>query len=248
VDGIVENSYLQQVTGMRFNDPQVPYQIKQLMAEALFYLLRHGYIAPKGQDSYQNAPVSHNYNVTERGREWFDGAEPLPEDAKGYMDFLRQLVPTRDPVIDQYIVEALVAFEHESYFATAVMVGAASEKAIYLLATSLLVALMPSPKRARLEGLMKKRSLNLLLENVRETIGAACSGNPPPIPYAASEGAAAHLPSLFEAIRTQRNDAVHPMNGMVSAPSVRMLLRTFPYALSTTESLRSWCEAHPGSL
>jgi len=53
---------------------------------------------------------------------------------------------------------------------------------------------------------------------------------------------------LFEAIRTQRNDAVHPMLAVVSASSVRLLLHSFSYALETTEKLRAWLDANPATL
>lgn len=248
VEGIVKNDQFQQATGRSFNEQHLPDQITQLIAEALFYLVRHGYVAPRAQSSYLNHPAWHTYNVTKRGWEWLGGAEPVPEDAKGYMEFLRQLVPNLDPVMEQYIIEALTAFDREAYFATAVMVGAASEKAAYLLAASLLTALQPSPRRGTLEGLLNKRQLFQLLDFVRKTIEDSSSGSSAPIPYSASEGASAHLASLFEAIRTQRNDAVHPMLAVVSASSVRLLLHSFPYALSTTEKLRAWLDANPGSL
>ena len=248
VEGIVKNDQFQQATGMSFNEQRLPDQIKQLIAEALFYLVRHGYVALRAQSSYLNHPTWHSYNVTRRGQEYFNGREPVPEEAKSYLEFLRQLLPNFDSVIEQYVTEALTAFDRDAYFAAAVMVGAASEKAIYLLATSLLVALKASHKRTKLEGLLKKRSLNQLLEFVGETIKAASSCSPPLIPYPVSEGAPPHLQSLFEAIRIQRNDAVHPMNALVSASSVRLLLHSFPYALSTTEKLRAWFDTNPGSL
>ena len=248
VEAIVKNDHFQQATGMSFNESSIPDQIKQLIAEALFYLLRHGYIAPRAQNSYLNHPAWHSYNVTRQGQEYFNGSEPVPEEAKSYLEFLRQLVPTLDSVIEQYVTEALTAFEREAYFATAVMVGAASEKTIYLLAASLLIALPPSPRRRTLEGLLNKRQLFALLDFVRKTIEDSCSGSSAQIPYSASEGASAHLASLFEAIRTQRNDAVHPMLAVVSASSVRLLLHSLPYALGTTEKLRAWFDANPGLL
>ena len=54
-----------------------------------------------------------------------------------------------------------------------------------------------------------------------------------------------HLMSMFEAVRTQRNDAVHPTTGQVSADSVRLLTASFPYALSKSEELRTWLIANP---
>jgi hypothetical protein len=86
------------------------------------------------------------------------------------------------------------------------------------------------------------------LDCVRKTIEDGSTGNPALIPYSVSEGASPHLASLFEAIRTQRNDAVHPMNATVSASSVRLLLCSFPYALGRTEKLRAWLGANPAVL
>ena len=56
----------------------------------------------------------------------------LPEDALRYMKFLHEMVPTLDSVIEQYVSESLIAFEREALFASAVMLGAASEKRLYL--------------------------------------------------------------------------------------------------------------------
>jgi hypothetical protein len=54
--------------------------------------------------------------------------------------------------------------------------------------------------------------------------------------------------SLFEAIRVQRNNAVHPMNAKVSEESVRILIQSFPYALAKSETLRNWSIANTGSI
>jgi hypothetical protein len=246
--GIVKNDSFHMSTGNPFDDAKIPYQVKQLLAEAHFYLFRHGYIAPMAADSYKNHPTWNRYNVTIRGQEYFSGSDPIPEDARSYLEFLRQLLPALDTVIMQYIVEALKAFEREAYFATAVMIGAASEKAVYLLADSLVRALKSTARRTALEKALGGRSLFALLDQVRETIDTESAGKNAPIPYSASEGASAHLASLFEAIRTQRNDAVHPMKGTVSASSVRLLLHSLPSALATTEKLKAWFDANPGSL
>jgi hypothetical protein len=54
--------------------------------------------------------------------------------------------------------------------------------------------------------------------------------------------------SLFDSIRLQRNDAIHPMNFVVSADSVRFALNAFPLAFEKVEALRQWCNAHPATL
>jgi hypothetical protein len=172
--------------------------------------------------------------------------EPLPEDAEQYMRFLRGRVPSLDPIVEQYVIEALTAFEREAYFASAVMLGAASEKELYLLAEAVFSALIDPKKQIKLRGLLDRRKLLELFETVRDMIHQAVTAKL--IPYADSEGSTTHLMSLYEAIRVQRNDAVHPMNAIVSEDSVRLLLQSFPYALSKSEELRAWCLANPSSI
>jgi hypothetical protein len=246
--GVVRPDPNQYNPGRVYLYEQSPHDLQAAAHQALFYLLSSGYVYPKPTGDYLNFRHSEWYCWTERGLQWISGAEPIPEAATEYMKFLKEYVPTVDDVISQYILEALVAFNREAYFAAAVMLGAASEKAVYLLAAALLNALKPSRRRTTLETTFNKRQLFALLDCVRKAIEDGSAGSPAPIPYSVSEGADTHLSSLFEAIRTQRNDAVHPMNAIVSASSIRLLLHSFPYALNETEKLRKWADANPGSL
>jgi hypothetical protein len=193
-----------------------------------------------------NLPSFNRYYVTKSGEQWFNGVEPIPEEAAGYMTFLRQLIPNMDSVIEQYVVEALTAFERRAYFASAVMLGAASEKALYLLAEAMLGAFTDVRKQQKLQSTLERRKLFELFGFVRDAIQDA--GNAKVLPYTQFEGSTTHLMSLFEAIRVQRNDAVHPMNAAVSVDSVRLSLQSFPYALNKSEELREWLMNHPNSI
>jgi hypothetical protein len=246
--GVIKPSLHQYNPGQVYLYEQAPRELQAAANEGFFHLLNAGYVYPKPTSDYINFSRSEWYCWTERGLQWIKGVEPIPEEVTGYISFLKNHVPKLDDVIEQYILEALTAFNRDAYFATAVMAGAASEKAIYLLAASLLNALKPSRRRDTLEGLLNKRQLFMLLENMRKTLEDYSSGNPAPIPYTASEGVVPHLASLFEAIRSQRNDAVHPMKAVVSASSVRLLLCSLPYALGATEKIKEWLNNNPSSL
>ena len=236
--GVLSASQLEQAygrydaaSGRAFQYAAIPWDLKNATTEAWFYMFRNGYMVPAPPDDYLQAPNLSRLNFTQRGLAWVDGKEPFPEDANGYMTFLRGLVPVAlDKVTEQYVTESLVAFNREAYFAAAVMLGAASEKAIYLLAESLLDAFIDVKRRERLEALLKRRKLGDLLDSVGELIRNA--SNASIIPYEVSEGSEPHLLSLFDAMRVQRNDAVHPMNATVSADSVRMTILAFPHALA----------------
>lgn len=117
-----------------------PYDLQRGTAEVFFHLVHRGYILPE----VQSFPIDFNYGrhwKTPRGTAWAEGSTPLPEDALGYIRHLLLLAPSLDSVIRQYIEEGLGAFARGSFFPAAVMIGAASEKEIYLLAGSLVPAL-----------------------------------------------------------------------------------------------------------
>jgi hypothetical protein len=198
-----------------------PQSLQELAIEAFFYLIRNGYAVEKSSIPAINLtlPRSEQHRWTERGTLWIEGEEPVPESVDQYLRFLRSRVIPLDEIIEQYIVDALKAFERQAHFASAVMLGAASEEALYLLAESMLDALEDGNERKKLRGLLyKERSLLRLLDYVRKVLDDS------KLPFQVSEGAHSHLMTIDDAIRVQRIDAVHPAKGNVSETSVRLLL------------------------
>jgi hypothetical protein len=131
--GVIKPSPHQYHPGQVYLYDQAPHNLLAAANEGFFHLLSTGYVYTKPTGDYMNFSRSEWYCWTERGLQWIKGAEPIPEEVAGYINFLKKHVPTLDDVIEQYILEALTAFNRDAYFATAVMAGAASEKAIYLL-------------------------------------------------------------------------------------------------------------------
>lgn len=225
-----------------FSDLQVPHDLKYAVVEVFWHLEHRGFILPEPQ-SFPRSFNLGRYWRTPHGTAWANGAAPLPEDVAGYMRHLSTLVPSMDPVICQYIEEGLGSFARGSFFSAAVMIGAASEKEIYLLAGSLVGALKAHPAREKLtKQITTGRSLYRLLEMIRKYIEgcARLRGD--------FDGALTHLSSLFEAIRVQRNDAVHPTTGTVDEDSVRLSYDAFPDAIAKAETLRAWFDEHPNSV
>jgi hypothetical protein len=220
-------------------------RLRQVATEAFYYLFHGGFIAPELSNFPSHVHINR-YFLTPRGLTWVESVEPLPEDVAGYMQVLCRLVPRLDPVIDQYIREGLGSFERRMFFAGAVMIGAAAEKAVYLLADDMVKAFKNGSRKEKLTKVMERRRLLELLDMVGEIVREASKSKV--IPYPVTEGSEAHLMSLFEAIRVQRNDAVHPMNATVSADSVRLSFQAFPHALQMVEALREWLQANPNAI
>lgn len=210
--------------------------LEQVIIEAFFYMFHRGFFVP--ESNAPNPPTMNRFHMTQKGLDWVNSCEPIPEDARGYMRTLKVAVPKLDPIVEQYLNEALVTYNRQAWFASAVMVGAAAEKSVYLLADALHTALTHPAKKKRLATAIRERKLPTLFEAILDPLRGAKST----IPYELQEGVAVHLFSFFEAIRVQRNDAVHPTVAEVTPERVCMTLAAFPQALAILSGLLEWLE------
>jgi hypothetical protein len=214
VDGVVRTDPMHNYTNEPFVYNNVPPQLRMVAAETFQFLLQNGFAIPMSADFPRHAPNGPVYSISERGREWAQSGDPPVEDENGYIKHLLELVPQPDPVVLQYVTEGLRSIERRTYFAAAVMLGVASEAAIYNLGDALLKAVQQEKKRKELSELIDRRRLGGLLiwigKFVADTKEVQKTFN----------GIEIHLMSLFDSIRIQRNDAVHPKTGLVSINSL----------------------------
>jgi hypothetical protein len=159
-----------------------------------------------------NPPNFNRVRITQLGHEWAQGNGPVPEDQQGFLTALKVQVPQLDSIIDQYVQEAVAAYARQMFFASAVMIGAASEKTIYLLIDALASSLKDHKEKAAIIKTIKERRLPTMFKQLQDNLSRAKKF----MPWEVHEGAEAHLLSLQEAIRVQRNDAVHPQAGKVT--------------------------------
>jgi hypothetical protein len=117
-------------------------------------------------------------------------------------------------------------------------VGAASEKALYMLAEKMLDAISTTKWRDKFDTALKRRGLTELFDQMRNVLVKA--NNVPGRPFEVFDGGQDHLVSLIKAVQVQRNNAVHPMNEKISDDTVRLSYLAFPYALQKIEQLRDW--------
>ncbi len=220
-------------------------ELKALAVEAYSKIVRSGYVAeqPSSSNFGTHPPSGQWFRWTARGQAWINDAQPVPEDPSAYMNYLRNLVDSLDPVVEQYVSEALVAFDRDADFAAAVMVGAACEKLLYLLTEAMLPALTSPAEQAMLKKLFESRKITAVADFLRNKIEM-----PKLIPYPVKEGAGVYWSAMVEAIRQQRNDAVHPMNAKASRDSVRFSLSALPAVVQGAEKLRSWLHQNPASI
>jgi hypothetical protein len=204
------------------------------LVEAYWYLISMGYVVPEPQGN--RVPEFNGLRITGLGHEWARGDEPSPEDQLGFLAALKAQIPQVDPIIGQYVQEAVAAYARMMFFASAVMIGAASEKTIYLLMDALGSSVTDLKEKAAIIKTMKERGLPAMFKRLQDNLTHAKKV----IPWEVHEGADAHLLSLQEAIRVQRNTAVHPQAGKVTPQTVRLTLASFPGACKKAYDLIEW--------
>ncbi len=210
------------------------------LMEGYWYLVTNGYIVQGASGA--NPPNLSQIRITELGRRWVRNLDTVPEDPHGYLAGLKGLVSKLDPVIEQYTQEAVASFARQMYFAAAVMIGAASEKLIYLLMNALAESVVDEKEKAAIIKTTTERGLPSMFTKLQQTLARAKAEKK--IPWDVTEGADLHLLSIQDAIRVQRNEAVHPLAGKVTPQTVRLSLSSFPGACRKVYDLIDWLQAN----
>jgi len=176
--------------------------------------------------------------LTEYGKKVVNQELPSWYDPEGYSTTLDSIVPNVDPVIKQYSIEGLNCYKQRLFFASAVMFGAAAEKSILILAESIYNSESNSEKKKNIKQLLEYTNLPKIFLLIQSTIDELIKNKV--IPYSTHQGSTEHLLSLFNSIRVQRNDAVHPIVGQINKIKILLVIQTFPFALSTVYRLTTW--------
>lgn len=219
--------------------------LDKLIAESLTFLTFQGILVPKSTCPEGEGPSSRGeYVITDYGREWAAAeSEPIPEDAAGYVRFLKDCVAGVDPDVLQYAGEALSTFNRGFLTASAVLLGAASERILYLLAEDLIAG--RDIDGEALAGHLERRRLQPLCDEVFALLRGLAESER--MPFAVHEGCLAALQSLFSAIRLQRDEAVRPIAATVTKSQLRLLLLSFPHVCRKTGEVSDWLHRGPAS-
>lgn len=159
-------------------------------------------------------------------------------DPEEYGAVINSVTPSVDRVIKQYAIEGINCFKQRLFFASAVMFGAAAEKTILILLESIINAETDHKVKSKLEKLLERPNLPEIFASIRDKLDALITTKT--IPYSVHGGSSEHLLSLFEMIRAQRNDAVHPDIGEVNKTKIFLTIQTFPTALEVVYRLLEW--------
>lgn len=176
--------------------------------------------------------------VTDHGKAIISSEAHGYYDPDEYVNNLEQLVPSLDEVISQYALESLRCFRQNLIFASAVMIGAAAERAMLLLLEAIGLWVNNEKEKQTINAFLDRPRLPQIFDMIRKIIKTTIDQNL--MPYSVHEGVTEHFLSLYEMIRVQRNDAVHPAVGEVSRNKVFLSIQTFPVALEVLFRVNNW--------
>lgn len=170
-----------------------------------------------------------HYLLTPHGRRVLENPDYEPHDAEGYLARLRQEVPGTDPVIDAYLVEALGCYRHGFHLASAVMLGAASEKAM--------LGLIETMKRGLKDPAFDKAIERAQTIKQKQEAVTKFLPDPKTLPGELAERLPQAVEFVFHTLRIARNDAGHPTGRFVQPGVVHGNLVLFPSYLRTLKDL-----------
>jgi hypothetical protein len=211
-----------------------------LINELIWAFIIQGILVPGTNDSNQGWPF---LRLTDYGQRCVQEQQILPHDPDGYLrDFLGE-VPTADPVIVEYLSEALQCYLRDLNRAASVMLGAASEKAVLMLLDSYVDAISDSTRQNQARSQVEKANSIFRKFEVFDKGFVQVKAH---LPRNLTDNVDSLLRGVFDLIRNSRNDAGHPASGLsVSRDSNYSHLRLFIPYCKRIYGLIEWFGANP---
>ncbi len=133
--------------------------------------------------------------------------ETLPFEIEDFPEFLRKNIPTIDPIIIRLLNEAILCLKAGALLGCAFLIGAASEKAIWLLIEAFTQAITDATNRARFESRVRNRYISRAYDEFKNSF-KSCKSQPvdPALVYDLDT----QIEALFQFYRICRNEVGHP--------------------------------------
>lgn len=241
---VIVQELLSMVQSRNYAITHVPYRA----IEMLWRMTLNGILTPFGYHTGYEAADQWVLSVTDYGQNYLSQDNYCSYDSDGYARMLRKASAVLDPIVEQYACESLKCLRQNLCFAAAVMIGAAAEKAVLILFESIIESASDPNTQTRLQRAM---SGTAKLPTIYDTIKNAVGKQRQAIEHfdpKTNESAMIHILSLFDMIRRQRNDAVHPTNGTADPNAVLLAINSFPIALEIVYKFQAFFVANKGAL
>jgi len=204
-----------------------------LVTQTLWSLLGRGFVYI---DISQSAPENWEWRLTNAGTSAARDEQFNPDDPERYLLRLQSNVPDITPLVLMYASESVRCYTNESYLASAVMLGVASEAAFLEVAQASV---------SWLQGAGEK--LGKLLSNPREIyvkkfkeFRKRVEPRKGELPPELADGMSLTFDSVLDLLRMSRNEAGHPTGKSVSREDQYISLQMFGRYLQKLYDLGSF--------
>jgi hypothetical protein len=212
----------------------------ELVRQAYWDCVVKGLIVPGMNDSNPGWPW---FRVTAQGRPSIEAGSPQPYDRDGFIQHFRKAVPGADPIVDGYLVEAVISFNAGCYRAAAVMLGVASEQIVLVLIEAFTKALQDGGKKSVFEKELRAWQILTRFQALKTRLDLMVTAKKLPDEHA--ETVQTVFGGVFDLLRQYRNAGGHPnVPGDVSADVVFINLRMFIEYARRTKALTEYFAAN----
>lgn len=130
----------------------------------------------------------------------------LPFEIESFPVTLPQRIPNIDPVIIAYLTESIACVKHDSLFASAFLLGAASEKAVWLMIEAYGNAISDERNRASFKQRTGGKFISRAYDEFKSSF-KSCQTKPADVALQEWE---AKIDAIFQFYRLSRNEVGHP--------------------------------------
>jgi hypothetical protein len=171
------------------------------------------------------------FSLTTHGKEVLAKGGPPVYDYDGYLTDIKGRVPSIDSIIEMYLSESLRSYQFNLYYASMVMLGLASERAIRLLIDAYLSSIKNSTNREKLRARVSKRDISTMYERFKESFDSTKTQI---TDSTIINDFDIHVDSMYNFIRLLRNSIVHPsVLPSITNALVYSNLQQFSYYIET---------------
>jgi hypothetical protein len=187
-------------------------------------------------DIQQAVPENWSWRLTNAGDQSAKDEQFNPDDSERYLLRLRSNVPDISDLVHMYAEEAVHCYTHESYLASAVMLGVASEAAFLEMAQAS-VTWLASPGQKLQEILDNPRQPYVKkFEEFRKRIEPRKSE----LPTELADGMSLTFDSVLDLLRITRNEAGHPTGKSILREDQYISLQMFGRYLKKLYDLKAF--------
>ncbi|NQS89228.1 hypothetical protein HQ584_05510, partial [Patescibacteria group bacterium] len=206
--------------------PEEMKESSQSAVEEIYSMLSKGIIVFGESSSFPSTPNAWPYiTVTEYGKKCLDAESLMPLDPDGYLNKVREMVPSIDRITLKYLSESINAFNRHAPISATIALGITSEQLVLLLIEAYIDALKNVKEKKNLVAKTKNRFIETQYAEFKKSFESHRRN----IEKEAVRDIDAWLESTFRFIKMLRNEQGHPTDLEADRDTIDVDLQHFPH-------------------